>query len=257
MGAVGGELGYRLLTRLCPTGETGYMTGEAYRNKSKLITMLGPTLPDRVRDKVVIDFGCGPGAEAIELAQLGARRVMGVDIRPKWLTMAREAAEEAGVADRCVFGTTPLEPADVIISLDSFEHFDDPATILCLMASYLKPEGEALVSFGPPWYHPLGGHIFSVFRWAHLVFTENALLRWRKDSHPQQTARRITECGLNKMTVARFQRLVEQSPLRFASFEARPIAKLRRLANPLTREFVTSVVICRLVLRGAERSAVA
>jgi len=251
MGLVGGEIGYRLLKRLCPSGNTGYMTGEAYRNKSKLLTMLGPELIDRIQGKVVIDFGCGPGVEAIEMASFGARRVIGVDIREKWLAMARQAAEDARVSDRCVFCTTPTEPADLIISLDSFEHFDDPAAILRLMATFLRPGGEALVSFGPTWYHPLGGHKFSVFPWAHLVFTEGALLRWRKTFYPQQTATRITECGLNKMTVKRFERLIENSPFRFADFEARPISKLRRFATPLTREFVTSVVICRLALRAS------
>ena len=257
MGVVGGELGYRLLTRICPTGETGYMTGEAYRNKSKLLTILGAGVVDRVRGKVVIDFGCGPGAEAIELARFGARRVIGVDIREKWLKMARDAAQEAGVSDTCTFCTTPTERADVIISLDSFEHFDDPAGILRTMAAHLRPNGEALVSFGPTWYHPLGGHKFSVFPWAHLVFTEEALLRWRKNFYPHQTARTITECGLNKMTVARFERLVEHSPFRFAEFQARPISRLRRFASPLTREFVTSVVVCRLVLRASEQTTAA
>jgi SAM-dependent methyltransferase len=229
------------------------MTGAAYRNKSKLVTMLGASLVDRIRGKVVIDFGCGQGAEAIEMARLGARRVIGVDISDKWLRMARAAADEAGVSHRCVFGTTPTEPADVIVSLDSFEHFDDPAAILRIMAAYLRPDGEALASFGPTWYHPLGGHTFSVFPWAHLIFTEEALLRWRRNFHPRQTATRITDCGLNKMTIARFERLVRDSPFRFAEFEARPISRLRRLAMPMTREFVTSVVICRLVLSASQQ----
>jgi hypothetical protein len=56
------------------------------------------------------------------------------------------------------------------------------------------------------------------------------------------------------MTVRRFERLVENSPFRFAAFEARPISRLRRLATGITREFVTSVVICRLVLRASEQS---
>jgi SAM-dependent methyltransferase len=257
MGVVGGELGYWLLNRLCPTGDAGYMTGEAYRNKSKLVTMLGPAVLARVRGRVVIDFGCGPGAEAIELARAGARRVIGVDIRETWLQVARQAADEAGVGDRCVFCASATEPADTIVSLDSFEHFEDPAAILRIMAACLRPGGEALVSFGPTWYHPLGGHKFSVFPWAHLVFTERALLRWRKNFYPRQTATRITECGLNKMTVARFERLVERSPFRFAEFEARPISRLRRLASPLTREFVTSVVVCRLVPRASEQSTAA
>ncbi len=47
------------------------------------------------------------------------------------------------------------------------------------MNTLLQPAGEVLVSFGPTWYHPLGGHLFSVFPWAHLIFSEKALIRWR------------------------------------------------------------------------------
>jgi SAM-dependent methyltransferase len=253
MGVLGGELAYRLLTRICPAEDTG-VGGEAHRDRSGLLTILGPSILERVRGKVVIDFGCGPGAEAIELAHLGARRVIGVDTRERWLATARDAAQRAGVAGRCVFCTTPMEPADVIVSLDWFEHFSDPGAILNIMASYLQPHGEALVAFGPTWYHPLGGHKFSVFPWAHLLFTERALLRWRRTLDPDQTAKTLTECGLNRMTIRRFECLVAHSPFRFEQFEARPIAALRHLAWPVTREFLTSTVTCRLLLRASAQS---
>ena len=47
-----------------------------------------------------------------------------------------------------------------------------------MMESYLAPGAKVIATFGPTWYHPLGGHLFSVFPWAHLIFTERALLRW-------------------------------------------------------------------------------
>ena len=47
------------------------------------------------------------------------------------------------------------------------------------------------------------------------------------------------------MTVRRFERLVQKSPFTFASFEAVPIKKLKRVANRLSREFTTSIVRCR------------
>jgi glycosyltransferase involved in cell wall biosynthesis len=47
-------------------------------------------------------------------------------------------------------------------------------------------------------------------------------------------------------TVRRFRRLVASSPLRFETFETVPIRRLRALANPLTREFVTWSVCCSL-----------
>ncbi len=251
MGFIGGALGYTLLTWMVPREDSrNHLSGAAYANKSKLTVLLGEGFFEEVQGKTVLDFGCGHGAEAIEMAQRGARRVLGVDIRKSVLETARAHAAEAGVADRCVFTTTPEEPADIVVSLDSFEHFDDPAAILRVMDSYMAPNGKVVASFGPPWFHPLGGHLFSVFPWAHLVFRETALLRWRKRFRPGQTARTITECGLNKMTVSRFERLIAESPFRFERYEIRPIHGHRWLSAPLVREFGTSVVTCTLVKRA-------
>jgi SAM-dependent methyltransferase len=154
-----------------------------------------------------------------------------------------------------VFMTAPDQPADVVVSIDSFEHFDDPGQILRVMDSYLAPGGKVIATFGPTWYHPLGGHLFSVFPWAHLLFTEGSLLRWRKSFHPEQTATTFEECGLNRITISRFERIVAASPFAFAAFEARPIRGIRWLSHRLLREFGTSTVRCTLAKRAA--SAVA
>ena len=248
MGVVGGALGVQLMTWLSPAGQNPIMDDAvAYRNVSKLQTLLGSDIGRRLQGKVVIDFGCGFGGEAVEMAGYGVKRVIGVDIEEEYLAQARERAAAAGVGDRCLFTTAPPEPADFIVSLDSFEHFEDPAAILGIMAQYLKPDGAVLVSFGPTWYHPYGGHLLSLFPWAHLLFTEAAMLEWRRRFHPQQVARTVTECGLNKMTVGRFEKLISASPFRFASCEVRPIRMVRRLHNRLTREFFTAIVRCTLV----------
>jgi hypothetical protein len=134
--------------------------------------------------------------------------------------------------------------------MDAFEHFADPAEILRIMDALLKPSGEVLAAFGPTWYHPLGGHLFSVFPWAHLLFSEKALIRWRS-TFKTDGATRFSEVagGLNQMTVAKFKALVADSPLKFASLELVPIKKVRPLHNRLTREFTTAIVRCRLVKR--------
>src|SRR5207245_8009444 len=116
-----------------------------------------------------------------EMALRGPRKVMGLDIRARYLRAGRERAEHAKVSDRCTFVVRPEQTADVIVAIDSFEHFEDPAAILKEMHRLLNPGGCVLAAFGPTWYHPLGGHLFSVFPWAHLIFTEQALIRWRSD----------------------------------------------------------------------------
>ena len=250
------QLGMRLLNVASRHGTTGYPdVAPAYVGRSKIETLLGPGVWTEIAGKRVIDFGCGIGQEAIELAQHGAAHVIGVDTKPLWREMASEHARNSGVADRCTFVETCGETAPVIVCLDAFEHFRDPADVLETMSRLLEPDGRVLVSFGPTWYHPLGGHIYSVLPFAHIVFPERALVRWRAQ-FKTDGARTIRESGLNQMTIRRFVDLVEDSPLAFESMEAVPIRRLKWMACRATREFTTSIVRCRLVHRHAARGPV-
>jgi SAM-dependent methyltransferase len=251
-GILGGPLADRLLSRMGDPSAGGYCDGSAYRGLSKLEVLLGQGIWSELKGKDVVDFGCGSGGETVEMARRGARHVTGVDILEPALESARQAARAAGVADRCDFTRHPEGRADVVVSIDGFEHFADPRAVLQTMSRLLRPKGRVLLSFGPTWFHPLGGHLFSVFPWAHLLFTEAALLRWRaRFKHDGATRFGEVEGGLNQMTIRRFQKLVAASPLAFETFEAVPIRRLRALATPLTRELITSYVRCRLKAREA------
>jgi hypothetical protein len=87
-----------------------------------------------------------------------------------------------------------------------------------------------------------------VFPYAHLLISEDALVRWRS-KYKTDGATSIEASGLNRMTIGRFEELVAESPLRIERLDAVPIRRLRRLANRLTREFTTATVRCRLVPR--------
>lgn len=251
MGIIGGRLGYELLRRIAPGGVgTTRMDGSAYAGKSKLEVLLGTDFWGRIQGRTVLDFGCGTGTDAVEMAQRGARHVIGLDVQERFLAVARERAERAGVSDRCEFVTQLAKPVDVVVSLDAFEHFADPSGVLDAMAEHLTGGGRVIAAFGPTWLHPLGGHLFSVFPWAHLVFTERALIRWRAD-FKDDGATRFGEVagGLNQMTIRRFVRIVEASPLEFSRLELVPIRAMRAISLPITREFTTAVVRCELVHR--------
>lgn len=249
MGVIGGGLGYQLLRRANRMG-LAQCDGSAYNDRSKLEVLLGNKIWDELRDKVVLDFGCGEGEDAVEVARRSARKVIGLDLRESVLNVGRTRAAEAGVSDICEFTTHTEETADVILSIDAFEHFSEPAAVLKVMRHLVKPDGCVIAAFGPTWYHPLGGHLFSVFPWCHLLFTENALIRWRSD-FKTDGARRFGEVegGLNQMTIRRFERLIRQSDFHFSSFELVPIRKLRMFSNRMTREFTTAIVRCKLVPR--------
>ncbi len=238
---------YRILKWISPE-DPPYMSGEPYKDKIKVKVLLGNAVFNQLRGKVVIDFGCGDGDDAIALARNGALRVIGIDIREPLLQQARTKARRQGVEKVCLFCTHTDEKADAIVSLDSFEHFTDPVSVLMKMYELLNREGAIFASFGPTWYHPLGGHLFSVFPWAHLIFSEKALIRWRSDlRHDGATRFGEVEGGLNQMTISRFKKIVNQSPFVLKSLEAVPIRRLRLLHSRLTREFTSSVVRCKLV----------
>jgi SAM-dependent methyltransferase len=255
MGILGGPVGYHLLRWIGrhgpaaePPPEQAFpWQGKAYAGRSKLEALFGPRIWAEVAGKVVVEFGCADGAEAISMALHGARKVIGIDNRESVLEIARRAAAARGVADRCVFSTHTDERADVIFSIDWFEHYDDVEGMLRQMRKLIKDDGRVHISFGPSWYHPLGGHLFSTLPWSHLVFTEKALIRWRSDFKSDGATRFCeVEGGLNQMTIGRFERLLAGSDFWVEQFDTPPIKKLRILHNRLTREFFTSFVRCTL-----------
>jgi 2-polyprenyl-3-methyl-5-hydroxy-6-metoxy-1,4-benzoquinol methylase len=218
-----------------------------YHGSSKLQTLFGPKIWDVVKGKTVIDFGSGKGREALEIARHAAH-VIGLETLDRSRATANENLAASGLTN-CEFAPTTSHKADIIFSIDSFEHFSDPAAILNIMAGLLKPDGKVMISFGPPWLHPKGCHM-PLFSWAHVVLSEHALMTWRSQ-YKKDGAKHYHEVdgGLNRMTIAKFTRLVASSPLKMQTIETVPIHSLRWAHCRLTREFCTSTVRATLTKR--------
>ncbi len=101
---------------------------------------------------VVVDYGCGPGLLAMELARrvVPGGHVHAVDINAPFVRRTRERAAAQGVADRVTAhhigeDRIPLAPASVdrVICKNVLEYVDDPAKTIAQFREVLRPGGLA------------------------------------------------------------------------------------------------------------------
>jgi ubiquinone/menaquinone biosynthesis C-methylase UbiE len=108
----------------------------------------------------ILDYGCGRGGQALDLAARGARHVTGFDISEAEVAEAREGALSAGVAGQTTFlvadaHATALPDAafDLVVGSSILHHLElEPA--LWEIRRILRPGGRALF-VEPLWHNPL------------------------------------------------------------------------------------------------------
>ena len=104
-----------------------------------------------LRDKMVLDVGCGGGILAESMAVRGAR-VTGIDLAAKPLTVARlHLAETGNNVDYRKVAVEDLArelPAhfDAVTCMELLEHVPDPASTIDACAALVKPGGHVFFS---------------------------------------------------------------------------------------------------------------
>ncbi len=94
-----------------------------------------------VTGKEILDVGCGSGVYAVDFAQRGARRVVGVDLAGNMLELARQEAERHQVADRCEFIQADFleldlkDTFDISIAMGVFDYVPNQAAFLRKMVA--------------------------------------------------------------------------------------------------------------------------
>jgi ubiquinone/menaquinone biosynthesis C-methylase UbiE len=214
-----------------------------------------PGFDQIMKDQTVLDYGCGPGWQAVAMhLQCGARRVAGIDINQNWLSMGRALAEKEGVSGAVTFGSEiPIElnhAFDIAISISSFEHFGNPASHLKQMADAVKPNGRVIVTFAEPWLSHSGSHMdfFTKVPWVNLWFSERTIMQARSHFRSDGATRyEDIEGGLNRMTLAKFKRIIKASGMRIEQlyyYSTRNLPLVDKI--PVVREFLVSSATCVL-----------
>jgi SAM-dependent methyltransferase len=230
-----------------------YEGGTARATVDNALDFLVKTVPgfrSLIKDKDVLDFGCGYGLQAVAMARSGARTVTGVDLpRPALLERWR-AIQQLNCDNVKLVTEPPTEKFDVVVSCSSFEHFSDPAAILFEMQRHTRPGGLVIISFAEPWLSPRGAHCdqFTRLPWVNCFFPEKAVLaarsRFRQDG---ATRYEEIEGGLNRMTVSKFEKFMRNSGMKVRSIHLFPVKGLPLVSKiPMVREFFTAAASCIL-----------
>ncbi len=106
-------------------------------------------LPARPR---ILDIGCGPGMQTVELLRLSEGTVVALDLLPQMIARMRRAAECAGVEDR--LETVQLDMNDMAFEPSTFDVIWSEGAIYCIgfekglakVKDFVKPGGYVAVS---------------------------------------------------------------------------------------------------------------
>jgi ubiquinone/menaquinone biosynthesis C-methylase UbiE len=123
---------------------------EMFRWRPQMEPLLAPAA--LAPGQVVVDYGCGPGQLAVELARRVGEggRVHAIDLNDLFLRRTRERASAEGLGERIAVHRiekdhVPLsdDSADRVICKNVLEYVDDPAATLAQFRAVLRPGGLA------------------------------------------------------------------------------------------------------------------
>ena len=172
-----------------------------------------------VKDKNVLDFGCGEGGFVVAMAANSTCKVDGIDIQDEFKVATDYINQHKITNAQLIAGNSKIlkdASYDVIISHDSFEHFEQPEIILDEMVRLLRPNGQLFIKFGPTWMSPYGRHMSGTFKksrpWIHLLIPEKNMMRVHSVYHNDKILyEKYTDLlgGLNKMTIEKALKLLK------------------------------------------------
>lgn len=194
-----------------------------------------------------LDFGCGGGGLTYQLGRY-CREAVGIDLEDYKLHFARDQQDRLGAKNVHFLSydgsVLPFADSsfDCVLCVDVIEHVPRPEHFVSEFNRVLAPGGTLLISFGPPWYHPHGKHMWTKLPgwWTHLLFPRTVVMRVA--GFPSDST--WEGLGLHRLSVSKFRRIMTRSGLIQKYFKEHINSFVRPMKYmPILRElFIAEVV---------------
>lgn len=206
----------------------------------------------------VLDVGCGHGSLCMDIANRGAKKVIGIDISERLINFAKKNillnyphfCKTIDFSCCDIFNLRETD-FDVIVSKDSFEHILNLENELAEIKNRLIIGGKLYIGFGPLYNSVFGDHgrTRAFLPWGHLIYPEQFLLR-RLNRNSHSKTHSVHELGLNKLSLAEYEQIFITTGLKVTYFQVNkcnhPISKIFSLLRQINclKEYFSHNIYC-------------
>ncbi len=214
-----------------------------------------------LKNKSVLDFGCGHGALCVDLANSGAETVIGIDLEEKLLDFAKENLNQnySQLLSKIEFKKKNLlnenfdKKFDLIVTKDTFEHTLNLPDVLDKFYDILERGGKVYAGFGPLYNSFNGDHGRTqlMLPWLHVILPDNFIIN-RYNKNNSIKINKIEDLGLSKYSFKEYKKIFEDSKFEIEVFitnqSDHPISKIFNLLSKvkLLEEYFTYNIYCIL-----------
>lgn len=210
-----------------------------------------------LKDKVVLDAGCGLGGRTAYYSEKGAKSIIGIDMDENHIKYAKEFADFKKIHNTTFlvanFIDIPLESNqfDVIILNDVLEHIriDYIERALPELRRVLKPGGKLFLEF-PPWTSPFAAHLYDQISipWCQFLFREKTMLKYIENKKSGTRMGNLSSIEhfkeLNRLNKKPFIKMMKRLNFVEIHFQQRIIKNMNFLKLiPILNEFATNRIV--------------
>jgi 2-polyprenyl-3-methyl-5-hydroxy-6-metoxy-1,4-benzoquinol methylase len=214
-----------------------------------------------IKNKIILDFGCGVGRKSYELLKFKPKKIVGIDLSERNISYANELINKnnkkiLSYHNKNIFSIN--EKFDTILSFTVFEHVNknDLKPILNKMYELLNRNGKIIIVFNH-YNAKYGLHLnhYIFHPWPQTLFEENFLFKYwnfrlKKDNNVNKNSyfpldydfsnNKKTDCfmSLNKVSIHEFEKIIKETKFKYNGKDLYSKSFLLKLLPFLPRKYL-------------------